>query len=1166
MVKHATALDDRYTQTDGRVLMSSVQALVRLPLVQKRRDELAGLNTAGFITGYRGSPIGVYDAALWGAKDHLAEHNIEFIPGVNEELAASSIRGTQQLHWFEKPKYDGVFSIWYGKMVGADRAHEALKMGNLEGSAKHGGVLVIAADDHGGKSSATAQGSEQSLVGAMIPVLYPANTSEFIRYGLLGLAMSRFSGLWVGFKCTNDTLEATSSVSVEGEDFDIAEPDNVERGNGLNILEEEIMPLPQEKKLVDLRLPAAIAFAKANRLDHVVIDSKKRKLGIVTAGKAYLDTMQALTDLGLSHEQASKLGMRVYKVGMTWPLEPDGIREFVRSHEEILVVEEKRPVMEPQLMEILYNEADPNLRPAVSGKKTPEGEILIPMTGETSPLLVQDAIISRMEALGLEDEKTLKQIDERRAALKAGTDIPQSQLFRQPYFCSGCPHNTSTAHPEGTVNYGGVGCHALAHFMPDRKTSWVVQMGGEGTPWVGMHRFTDIDHIFQNLGDGTYFHSGSLAIRAAAASGANITYKLLYNDAVAMTGGQPVDGELTVDMMARQIAAEGVKKIVLVTDEPDKYPDDADWPKGLEIRHRRDLLDVHDELAEVKGVTALIYDQTCAAEKRRRRKRGLMDDPDRRAFINTAVCEGCGDCSQQSNCLSVQPVDTVFGRKRVIDQSSCNKDFSCVEGFCPSFVTVSGVTLKKNARSDARETTKALFDSLPSPDLPELSEPRSILVTGIGGTGVLTVGAILAMAAHLEDRGCSVMDMTGMAQKGGSVLSHLKLSASPDDIYAPRIGAASSDVIIGCDLVVATGAEALASVQKGATKIVANTTITPTAQFQQNSDIDFSPETLLENAGSVAGAGNVLGVEATELVTRLLGNSILTNIFMVGFAYQKGLLPLSHAAIEEAIRLNGVSVQSTLEAFEWGRLAAHDIDRVHLYLDENSDADSVSEPQSLDELVDYYSRHLADYQNKAYAGRFRETVRKVRDAESALGSETEFLTATAARVLAKVMAYKDEYEVARLHRSDEFRKQLRDAFDGVPKLKFHMAPPVIAKRDARTGHLVKREFGSWIMPVFGLLARMKFLRGTAFDVFGKTGERRMERNLVKEVENAIEVITENLTDENVQAATRWLAAYEDIKGYGHVKEENFRVVKGRLPSLREAFASPSGAHNPEARG
>lgn len=1152
MVKHAVTLDDKYTQEHGQVFLSSVQALVRIPLVQKRRDLKAGLNTAGYITGYRGSPLGVYDAALWAASAHLKESGVEFIPGVNEELAAASCRGTQQLHWFEKPRYDGVFAYWYAKGLGVDRGHEALKMGNFEGAARHGGVLLICGDDHGGKSSATAHQSEQVLEAAMIPILYPANTQEFLEYGLYGIAMSRFSGCWVAFKVTNDTVEATATVNVDVEDIEVVLPtDHPQPPNSLNILKEEIFPIPQEQKLVRYRLPAVQAFVRANRIDRVVFDSSRRTLGIVTAGKAYLDVRQALADLGISEARARMLGLRIYKLGLTWPVEPQGLLEFVRGHDEILVVEEKRAFIESQLKQILYNQADPALRPPVSGKLDLDGGPLIPADGETSPAMLCEVLARRLEARGLLQGDIADAVAQRRQELVQSAAAPTAPVVRTAYFCSGCPHNSSTVVPEGAVAYAGVGCHALAHFMPSRPTAWAVQMGGEGTLWLGMHRFTGIPHVFQNLGDGTYFHSGSLAIRASVGAGSNITYKLLYNDAIAMTGGQPIDGKLTIDMMARQIAAEGAQKVVIVTDQPDKYPAGTDWPKGLSIHHRSELVTVEEQLSRVPGVTALLYDQTCAAEKRRRRKRGLMPDPDKRTFINAAVCEGCGDCSVKSNCVSVQPLETELGRKRVIDQSNCNKDFSCVTGFCPSFVTVYGARLRKAEKGKQAFEPETLFAGLPQPATPPLSGNTGILVTGIGGTGVLTVTAILGMAAHLENRGCSIMDMTGMAQKNGAVLSHLRLAPGPDGIFATRIGAASAAVVIGCDMVVAAGMEAIRAVMPGKTRSVINTTIVPTAQFQSNKNIDFQQATLLNNIRKAHGSPEqVSTVDATRLATALLGDSIASNLFMVGYAVQKGLVPLSVEPILEAIRLNGVAVAMNQQAFQWGRLAAHDlaaVEKAVLAVKASQGSAQAGEPapsKTLDELIERRRALLSAYQNAAYAGRYSALVERARRQEQqVLGAGSERLTAAVARTYARVMAYKDEYEVARLYSSGEFQRQLAQTFEGDYTVKFNLAPPLFSKRDPRTGHLVKREYPAWMMSAFRFLARFRGLRGTPLDIFGRTAERRMERQLVADYEALAQRVLDRLAPDRADLAVQLLSLYEDIRGYGHVKERNFKAVR-----------------------
>jgi indolepyruvate ferredoxin oxidoreductase len=1174
MAKHAVTLDDKYTQESGAVFMSSVQALVRLPIVQKRRDTAAGLNTAGYITGYRGSPLGVYDTALWAAGKHLKANSIEFIPGVNEELAAASVRGSQQLHWFDKPLYDGVFALWYGKGLGVDRGHEALKMGNFEGSAKFGGVLVIAGDDHGGKSSATAHQSEQVLAASMIPILYPANTEEILQFGLYGIAMSRFSGLWVSLKGTNDTLEATASVNTDVENFTVIEPtDYPKPANSLNILKEEIFPIPQEQKLIRFRLPAAQAFVRANKLDRVVYDTSgptaRRTLGIVTAGKSYLDVRQALADLGISEARAQLLGLRIYKLGMTWPVEPQGLAEFVRGHNEILVVEEKRAFIEDQVRSLLYNQTDPALRPPITGKLDLQGNMLIPADGETSPAMLCDVIGKRLEALNLLEGEIGDLVTARRNELVATASVPSANIIRTAYFCSGCPHNSSTVVPEGHLAFAGVGCHALAHFMPGRPTAWAAQMGAEGSLWIGLHHFTGIKHAFQNLGDGTYFHSGSLGIRASVGAGVNVTYKLLYNDAIAMTGGQPYDGKLTVDMMARQVAAEGVQKVVIVTDQPEKYPAGVNWPAGLTIHPRSELVTVEEELSNTPGVTALIYDQTCAAEKRRRRKRGLMVDPDKRTFINAAVCEGCGDCSVKSNCVSVQPLETTLGRKRQIDQSNCNKDFSCVTGFCPSFVTLYGAKVKKAEKSALKIDPESIFAQLPVPAMPALNDNYGILVTGIGGTGVLTVSAILGMAAHLEGRGCSIMDMTGMAQKNGAVLSHLRLAPTRGEIYSSRIGPASAAVVIGCDMVVTAGMEALKAVRPGYTHSVVNSTIVPTAQFQSNKNVDFQEAGLLTNIKKVNGADKVSAVDATRIATALLGDSIATNLFMVGYAVQKGLVPLSIATIEEAIRLNGVAVTMNMHAFNWGRVAANDpvlVEQVADQMKARTTSEAEHKVETLNDVIAIRRKLLTDYQNSAYANKYSDLVEWMRKREQELMPGSERMTAAVAHNYAKVMAYKDEYEVARLYTNGEFKQNLKETFEGDFEIKFNLAPPTISKKNPRTGELIKREYPSWMMNVFNVLARFKSLRGTALDIFGKTEERRMERRLIGEYEALTRHVIEKFSPEKIDQAAELLSLYDDIRGYGHIKERNYKEVKqkesallakfeGKLPAVVVQFAS-----------
>jgi indolepyruvate ferredoxin oxidoreductase len=1157
MTKSAVRLDDKYVQEQGRIYLSSIQALVRLPLEQRRRDRAGGLDTAGFITGYRGSPIGVYDAALWGAKRQLEEHHVHFRPGVNEELAASSIRGSQQLKLFKGAKYDGVFALWYGKHLGVDRACEALKLGNLEGSGKNGGVLVIAADDQGGKSSASAAQSEHTLIAAMMPILYPAGTQEYLDYGLYGIALSRFAGLWTAFKAVNDTIELTSSVSVDPERARIILPQDVAvPPEGLNVVPRDFFPLAQERRLVDFKLPAAQAFVRANGLDKVMLDGPRRSLGIVTAGKAYLDVRQALRELGIDDARARELGIRVYKLAMTWPLEPQGLRAFIRGHDEIFIIEEKRPVIEDQVKSLLYNMPAAE-RARVIGKSDESGAPLLSACGELNPVVIAKAVARRLKSLGPLDpalETRLRRIEGEQARV---LQLPAGNVVRTAYFCSGCPHNTSTRVPEGSLAINGVGCYALASlFMPDRPTAWAVQMGGEGSLWVGLSPFTETPHTFQNLGDGTYFHSGILAIRAAVASGANITYKLLYNDAVAMTGGQPVDGRLTPWDMANQLYYEGVRPVVVVADDPGKYPAGVVWPPGTRIRHRDELDAVQKELRELKGANAILYDQVCAAEKRRRRKRGRFPDPPKRVFINQDVCEGCGDCTAKSNCVSVQPLETELGRKRKIDQSSCNKDYSCLKGFCPSFVSVHGGTLRKAEAGRADAELESIFSALPAPARPEIHDTYNVLLTGIGGTGVLTVGAILGMAAHLDGKGCSVMDITGMAQKGGSVLSHIRLSRSPEDLFTARLWPESADLLLGCDLVVSAGQEALRILRSDSAQIVVNTDLVPTAQFQANQKIRFGAADLLRAMESIVGTARVHAVDGTSLATRLLGDSIATNLFMLGFAVQKGLIPLSLDSIREAVRLNGVTVKANLDTLEWGRLAAHDPQKTRALAGTGTTPFGTDEmARTLEEVIARRERLLAEYQNVDYARRYRDVVDEVRKLEEGRLGTTD-LTEAVARNLAKLMAYKDEYEVARLYSNGDFERRVREQFDGDYTLTFHLSPPLFARKDPLTGEPRKMAFGAGMLPIFRLLAKLKGLRGTPFDVFGYTAERRRERALIEEYVALILKLLPQVSRANHATAVEIASLPESVSGFGHVKEKALAAAAARRETLLALFDNP----------
>jgi indolepyruvate ferredoxin oxidoreductase len=1156
MTKNAVQLDDKYTQEDGRLYLTSMQALVRLPMVQRRRDVAAGLNTGGYITGYRGSPIGTYDGALWAAQHLLDEHKITFVPGVNEELAAASVRGSQQMEWFAGPKFDGVFGIWYGKGLGVDRGIEALKMGNFEGAAKHGGVLVVVGDDHAGKSSATAHQSEQALESAMIPILYPANTQEILDYGLYGWAMSRYSGSWVALKGTNDTLEVTASVWAEGERVNIVTPvDYAMPPTGLNLRKNDF-PMVQEDRVVNARLAAAQAFVRANGLDKVILDSPKRELGIVTTGKPYLDVRQALADLGIDEARAAALGIRLYKLAMSWPVEPEGAKEFARGHKQIFVIEEKRAFIETQLASLYYGMAAQE-RPVLVGKKDEAGEKLLPAAGDLNAAIIREAVFARLQSLGIADADIIARMTRIKNGYEKGLAAVGSNVVRTAYFCSGCPHNSSTKLPEGSLAFQGVGCHALvSYFMPDRPHAWTAQMGAEGAMWIGLAPFVDgVDHIFQNLGDGTYFHSGILAVRASVAAKRNVTYKLLYNDAIAMTGGQPLEGEMSVLQLSQQLYWEGVKPVIVVTDEPEKYPN-VTWPEGTTVHHRDELDLVQKRLREVKGVSAIVYDQTCASEKRRRRKRGKFPDPNKRVFINPDVCEGCGDCSVQSNCVSVQPLETEFGRKRVIDQSSCNKDFSCLKGFCPSFVTIEGGALRKAEKSAGGDVLAEALARIPAPAILNIGDAYDILITGIGGTGVTTVGAILGMASHIEGKGATIMDMTGMAQKGGAVLSHLRIGASPENIFSPRLGAGMADLILGCDLVVTTGKDVLQSVTTNETRAIVNSHVVPTAQFQANAKIDFSSKRMQKSIDDVVGVERTRYVDASTLATKILGDSIATNLFMVGFASQTGWLPLTPDTIEQAIRLNGVSVESSLRTFRWGRVASAEPATAEAVAAKASSAGDEVLSQNLEQVIAARIKRLTAYQNAAWAERYRGFVEKTRAAELQLGGTTS-LTEAVARNLAKLMTYKDEYEVARLHASSAEAARLSGQFEGDYKLKFNLAPPLISRKDKATGKPRKMEFGPWMLTVFQTLQKFKGLRHTPFDVFGYSGERRSERRLIEEYIETIGGLLTKLTAANFATAIELAELPDEIRGFGYVKDENRAKAEAKRSALLVKFAAPA---------
>jgi len=1150
MALAAVSLNDKYELESGRIFLTGTQALVRLPIMQRRRDEAAGLNTGCFISGYRGSPLGGFDQQLWSARKFLEKQRIHFQPGVNEDLAATAVWGSQQVGLHGDAEVDGVFAMWYGKGPGVDRCGDVFKHANAAGSAEHGGVLVLAGDDHACRSSTLAHQSEHEFISAMIPILNPAGVQDILDLGLYGWAMSRYSGCWVGFKTIAETVESSASVHADPNRVEIVLPEDFDMPKGgLNIRWPDWPPQEQELRLQKYKLYAALAFARANRLDKTVIDSPNARFGIVTTGKAYLDVMQALDDLGIDDDHAAEIGLRVYKVAMTWPIEREGLRRFAEGLEEILVVEEKRAMIENQLKEHLYNWRE-DVRPRVIGKFDEDEEWILPSADELTPARVARVIADRIDRFYTSQrvKKRLEFLEQKEQAL----DATPAKITRVPFFCSGCPHNTSTRVPEGSRAMAGIGCHFMALWM-DRDTDTFTHMGGEGVPWIGQAPFVSSDHVFANLGDGTYQHSGLLAIRASVAAKANITYKILYNDAVAMTGGQPVEGTLTVPQITRQVAAEGVGRIAVVSDEPDKYPIGADFAAGVSFHHRDDLDDVQRELREWPGISVLIYDQTCAAEKRRRRKRNLYPDPPKRVFINDRVCEGCGDCSVKSNCVSVIPLETEFGRKRKIDQSSCNKDYSCVKGFCPSFVTVHGGGVRKRKAVGASEAVP-----LPVPALPEIDvQPYGILVTGIGGTGVVTIGALIGMAAHLEGKGITILDQTGLAQKGGAVTSHIRIGRRPEDIHAVRIAAGEANLILGCDLIVAASKDVLSKTQAGFSRAVINAHETVTGDFTHDPDLEIPGAELLDAIRRSIGDDAVDAVDATRLATALLGDSIATNLFMLGFAWQQGLIPISEEALMKAIELNRVAIEANKRAFHWGRRAAVDRDAVRAAA---FPAESAAAARPLSETVDeIVARRVADltaYQDAAYGERYANLVRRVEDAERERAPGMSGLTEAVARYYYKLLAIKDEYEVARLYTDGEFLRKLNEQFEGDFKLEFNLAPPLIADRDERTGELKKRTYGPWMLRAFGLLAKLKGLRGTALDVFGRTEERRRERALIGEYEAVVEELIAALDHDNHALAIEIASVPEHIRGYGHVKERHLDAAEDRETQLLKLFRNP----------
>ena len=1150
MEKRSVSLDDKYTLRKGHAFMTGIQSLVRLPMVQRELDLKAGLNTAGYISGYRGSPLGGYDQQLERNKKLLVEFHVKFQPGVNEDLAATALWGTQQTELGGEGKYDGVFGIWYGKGPGVDRSGDVLRHANYAGTSKFGGVLALMGDDHTCESSTTCHQSELAMVDAMIPILNPSGVQEIIDYGIIGWKLSRYSGCWVGLKCVHDTVESTASINVDVDRIKIETPNNFNLPtDGLNIRFPDT-PQAQEKRIHEYKIDAVRAFCRANKLDREVWQGGSAKIGIVTVGKSYLDTQLAFEELGIDETEAERLGVSLYKVAMPWPLEPRGILEFSKGLDLIIVVEEKRALIEPQIKEFLY---DLSNRPKVIGKTDETGEPLFRTAGALDPNHIAATIARRILSFRT-DEKLTKRMQEMESRMDSSL-LPKELMVRQPYFCSGCPHNTSTVVPEGSIAMAGIGCHYMAQWM-ERNTLGFTHMGAEGANWVGQSPFSTRKHIFQNIGDGTYFHSGIMAIRAAVSSGINITYKILFNDAVAMTGGQGFDGPMSVQSIIQQMFAEGAKQVTVVSDDPDKFTQSSGIPPNVKVYDRKELDFVQREMREIEGVTVLIYEQVCAAEKRRRRKRGMIPDPPRRIFINDDVCEGCGDCGVKSNCVSVLPLETQFGRKRVIDQSACNKDYSCVNGLCPSFVSVVGGEMRKNSPSDNINDT---WSSLPDPVLPQINGTYNIVLTGVGGTGLVTVGALLGMAAHIENRGVGILDMIGLAQKGGAVLSHLRIGNSPEDIHSPRIASQGADLVIGGDLVVTGGQKTLSVIKSGHTKLLVNSYELIIGDFTKNADMLFPSLKIKQSILEIAGKDHTEFLDASRLATALIGDTIATNIFMLGFAYQRGLIPLEQRSIEKAMEINGLAVEDNKLAFLWGRRTAHDGKRVSELTSSIVAGFGLKDPpESLDELIQHRADVLRDYQNKSYVQRYLHLVERVRTLEiDRVPGSTEFTEAVASYYF-KLLAYKDEYEVARLYTNGDFMHKIKGRFEGDYKLKLHLAPPLFSRRDAHSGEPVKTAYGAWILSAMNLLARFKFLRGTAFDPFGKTAERKMERRLIEEYEQTIEELLRGISKKNHALAVEIARIPEQIRGYDQVKQKNVKSAKSQENDLLKEFRSTMG--------
>lgn len=1137
------SLDDKYSLSQTQAYLNGVEALVRLPILQHQRDQERGLNTAGFVSGYRGSPLGGVDQAMWKAETYLSEHNIKFVPGVNEELGATAVQGSQEVGLLPGSQFDGVFGMWYGKGPGLDRSIDAFRHANAAGTSAHGGVLAVVGDDHGCKSSTYPYQSEHIFTSLSMPVLAPANVQEVLDLGIYGWELSRYCGCWVGLKAITENMDSAISAEIDPNRIDINIPTDFEMPEGGVNIRWPDAPLDQEARLNKYKIYAALAFARENELNKIVIDTPRPKLGILTSGKSYLDVLQAFDDLGITEELASRVGIRVYKVGMPWPLEPVKTHEFAEGLNEILVVEEKRSVMEDQLTGQLYN-WPVDKRPRVVGEYDENGADLLTNLAELTPAMIAKVIAERLKPTFTSDliEQRIKFIARKERTLAKPRDVS----IRQATFCSGCPHNTSTQVPDGSYAGGGIGCHYMAIWSATRPAHNFTQMGGEGANWVGMAHFTELPHLFQNLGDGTYFHSGILAIRQAVSAGVNITYKILYNEAVAMTGGQQVDGSLTMPELVVQLKGEGIKRIEIVSDTPENHTQLED--DVVTVSHRKNLNSIQQSMRESKGCTVLIYQQPCATEKRRKKKRGDYIETKSRVFINEAVCEGCGDCSTQSNCLSVVPNDTELGRKRKINQAGCNLDQSCLNGFCPSFVTVDGGELRKPTQVKIGE------DDLPTAFKPDLDQPWNVVVTGVGGTGVLTVTAVLSMAAHLEGKGVATMNQTGLAQKFGPVVSHLRIAEQQADIHAVRIPAGDADLVLGSDLLVAASDDALAKMHLDRTYAVVNDTISPTVEFVNNPDAVYNVDAMKRSIEHELSEGHARFLPAGALSDALLGDPIATNLFLAGYAYQQGLLPVSAKAINKALELNGVRVSFNQQAFYWGRRAFLDQPGVEQLAGLTAKTDMPL--QDLDAIIDYRYKDLNAYQNKAYADEYAAFVNQVRDKEKVtVGGDK--LTIAVARSLHKLMAIKDEYEIGRLYTDGRFMDKLSAHFKGKIQLNFYFASPTLSvlfgAQPKEGKYPQKRRFGHASFYLLKLLAKLKFLRGTKLDIFAYSHERKMERQLLNDFKHNVDLLLADLHKGNHQLAVDIIESVQQVRGFGHVKHANYLTYQKKLGNMMSAF-------------